>query len=86
MEYYSHIGQDKWVAETFRRARGGYFLDFGAFDGITTSNTIVLEKELGWTGICVEPNALLRRCLPSSQLHHRQLRSVDDEPRVTRIP
>jgi FkbM family methyltransferase len=56
MEYYSHIGQDKWVAEVFRRSRGGYFLDFGAFDGITTSNTLVLEKELGWFGICVEPN------------------------------
>jgi FkbM family methyltransferase len=56
MEFYSHIGQDKWVTEVFRRARGGYFLDFGAFDGITTSNTLFLEKELGWFGICVEPN------------------------------
>jgi FkbM family methyltransferase len=70
MEFYSHIGQDKWVAEVFRRARGGYFLDFGAFDGITTSNTLFLEKELGWFGICVEPNPLyytdvcrLRNCI-----------------------
>jgi FkbM family methyltransferase len=31
-------------------------LDFGAFDGKTISNTYFLEKELGWHGICVEPN------------------------------
>jgi FkbM family methyltransferase len=56
MEYASHIGQDRWVHEVFQTKRDGYFLDFGAFDGTTMSNTIFLERALGWQGICVEPN------------------------------
>ena len=47
--------QDLAVAEYFGFARGLYFVDIGAFDGVHLSNTYQLEKELGWTGICVEP-------------------------------
>jgi FkbM family methyltransferase len=54
--YRSHIGQDKWVAQVFNNSNDGYFLDFGAFDGISISNTYYLEKILRWNGICVEPN------------------------------
>ncbi|WP_430910993.1 FkbM family methyltransferase [Methylobacterium sp. sgz302541] len=50
------LGQDAWVARVFAGQRGGYFLDFGAFDGKDMSNTLYLERELGWRGICVEPN------------------------------
>jgi hypothetical protein len=35
--------------------RNGFFVEFGAFDGIT-ANTYMLEKEFGWTGILSEPN------------------------------
>lgn len=56
MHYTSHTGQDRWVAEVLRGKRGGYFLDFGGFDGLMTSNTFYLERFLGWTGIMVEPN------------------------------
>lgn len=54
--YQSHIGQDQWVAEVFKQKLSGYFLDFGAFDGFLLSNTYYLERNLGWSGICVEPN------------------------------
>lgn len=56
MDYVSHVGQDRWVAEVLDQKREGYFLDFGAFDGVIISNTLYLERELGWRGICVEPN------------------------------
>ncbi|MCF1481640.1 MULTISPECIES: FkbM family methyltransferase [Rhizobium/Agrobacterium group] len=56
MEFHSHIGQDRWVAEVFKGKKNGYFLDFGALDGVLTSNTYYLEKELGWSGIVVEAN------------------------------
>lgn len=56
IEFASHIGQDNWVVDVFLNNRGGYFLDFGAFDGIEISNTLTLERDLGWSGICVEPN------------------------------
>ena len=58
MNYFSHIGQDRWVNEVLRGRRNGYFLDFGTFDGVNHSNTFYFEKYLGWKGICVEPNPL----------------------------
>jgi FkbM family methyltransferase len=55
--YYSQYGQDIFlVEELFQGKTGGFFVDIGAHDGITLSNTYYLEKNLGWTGICVEPN------------------------------
>lgn len=33
----------------------GYFIDIGAYDGISNSNTFLLEQN-GWKGICFEPN------------------------------
>lgn len=55
-KYYSQDGQDKYVVEhLFNNKQGGIFVDIGAHDGITYSNTYYLEKELGWTGICIEP-------------------------------
>jgi FkbM family methyltransferase len=51
----SQIGQDVAVGEHFGWRRGGYFVDVGASDGTTISNTLQLERELGWRGICVEP-------------------------------
>ncbi len=57
LDYHSQIGQDKWVVEEiFNYARNGFFLELGASDGVIFSNTYVLEKELGWNGICIEPN------------------------------
>ena len=53
--FQSQLGQDKWIAELFKGKRNGYFVDVGAFDGYELSNTYYLEKELGWSGVCVEP-------------------------------
>ena len=39
----------------FKNKRDGFFLDIGANDGITLSNSYFFEKELGWKGICFEP-------------------------------
>jgi FkbM family methyltransferase len=53
----SQAGQDLWVyGEVFNEKKGGYFLDIGAHDGIALSNTFLLEKRYGWTGVCVEAN------------------------------
>jgi FkbM family methyltransferase len=48
--------QDQYVYETFfKNKKNGVFVDIGAHDGISFSNTYFFEKQLGWTGLCVEP-------------------------------
>jgi FkbM family methyltransferase len=54
--YFSQAGQDKFLNEVvFHGTRNGTFVEIGAADGVLYSNTYYFEKELGWTGICVEP-------------------------------
>lgn len=54
--YYSQLGQDRYVHEHFfKNKRNGVFVDIGAYDGITGSNSLFFEKELGWSGLCIEP-------------------------------
>ena len=54
--FYSQAGQDQWVLEKTNSKKFGYFLDIGAYDGINYSNTYYLEKNMGWSGICIEPD------------------------------
>jgi FkbM family methyltransferase len=51
----SQLGQDRIVDEYLRGKRDGIFVDIGAYDGVTFSNTLTLERERDWTGICIEP-------------------------------
>jgi FkbM family methyltransferase len=57
--FHSYQGQDRFVVAACGGQRGGFFLDSGASDGLSGSNTLTLEAEYGWTGICIEPNAQL---------------------------
>ena len=47
--------QDMFVLSQLNFKRGGFFVEFGATNGIDHSNTYLLEKEFGWTGILAEP-------------------------------
>ena len=49
------LRQDILVAVLARFKRNGYFVEFGATDGVYLSNTFLLEQQLGWTGILAEP-------------------------------
>jgi FkbM family methyltransferase len=46
--------QDVLAYLYFKGRREGFFLDIGAYDGKTYSNTYVFEQ-MGWKGICLEP-------------------------------
>lgn len=51
----SQLQQDLFVISQLNSKRNGYFVEFGATNGISMSNTYLLEKEFGWTGILCEP-------------------------------
>jgi FkbM family methyltransferase len=57
MQSFSQHGQDAFVYETFFKSKDGqgYFVDVGAYDGVTFSNSLFFERHLGWSGICIEP-------------------------------
>jgi FkbM family methyltransferase len=53
--YYGQHGEDYLLWHFFDFKRTGSFLDIGAHDGVSLSNTKSFEEQ-GWTGICVEPS------------------------------
>jgi FkbM family methyltransferase len=52
---YSQLQQDLAVLSYFNNMRNGYFVEIGSSDGISLNNTYLLEKEFGWSGLCIEP-------------------------------
>lgn len=51
----AQIFQDLFVLFMTNEKRGGYFVEFGATNGVTLSNSYLLEKSFGWDGILAEP-------------------------------
>ncbi|XP_018010984.1 protein Star-like isoform X2 [Hyalella azteca] len=64
-KFYSQHGQDKHVKEIFRDMKGGFFFEVGALTGESLSNTLYLERELGWTGVLMEPTPVSYHVLKS---------------------
>ncbi|NCJ08771.1 FkbM family methyltransferase [Synechococcales cyanobacterium C] len=57
LPFKSQKGQDRWVIfEVLPWKKNGFFIELAVADGVTHSNTYVLEKLFNWTGICIEPN------------------------------
>lgn len=52
----SQLFQDLFVLFNFNEKRNGTFLEFGATDGISLSNTYLLENTYGWKGVLAEPS------------------------------
>ena len=52
---YSQGQEEEAILKAFGDKKDGRFLDIGAYDGKTFSNTLALA-ERGWTGVCVEPS------------------------------
>jgi FkbM family methyltransferase len=57
---YSQYLQDVFIDFVFlQNDRNGYFIDIGAYDGVTISNTYYFEKNKQWNGVAVEPNKII---------------------------
>jgi len=50
----SQYGDELVVWHLLSRKTAGYYVEAGAYDGVTYSNTYFLEQ-IGWTGLLVEP-------------------------------
>ncbi|MBC7778813.1 MAG: FkbM family methyltransferase [Proteobacteria bacterium] len=59
----AQLRQDLFVLAQTDFKRNGYFVEFGATNGETLSNTHLLEKEFDWTGILAEPAQQWREAL-----------------------
>jgi FkbM family methyltransferase len=56
-KYFSQFGQDEYLdKKIFKKREKGFFIDIGAHDGITYSNSLFFERYRKWAGICIEPN------------------------------
>ena len=46
------------------KQKNGFFIECGALDGETRSNTLILEEELDWSGILIDADPVnLMQCL-----------------------
>jgi len=59
----SQFYQDFFVTYALKNKETGFFVEFGACDGIHLSNTYLLEKKFYWTGILSEPAKIWHEAL-----------------------
>ncbi|CAL4116001.1 unnamed protein product [Meganyctiphanes norvegica] len=48
------MGQTNEIRKILGYQKNGFFVECGALDGETGSNTLVFEKKLGWSGLLIE--------------------------------
>jgi len=76
--FYSQVGQDEWVNSILKNKTNGYFIELGAADGKIYSNTLFFERELNWSGICIEPNPLYKEDLKKNRRCNISTNCVSD--------
>jgi FkbM family methyltransferase len=63
----SQLRQDLFVLSHLSFKRNGYFVEFGATNGYDLSNTYLMEKEFGWSGILAEPATVWKKDLKNNR-------------------
>tara|TARA_R110000824_G_scaffold246649_3_gene435832 strand:- start:1685 stop:2287 length:603 start_codon:yes stop_codon:yes gene_type:complete len=74
MKNYSQINQDLYYLKYSKYRKCGYFLDIGANDGVTFSNTYLLETNYSYTGLCIEADpSAVEKCKESRRCEVEQI-------------
>jgi FkbM family methyltransferase len=63
----AQLRQDMFVISTLKFKKNGFFVEFGATNGVDLSNTYLLAKEFGWTGILAEPASIWHKDLKTNR-------------------
>lgn len=76
----SQFGQDIFVLNNiYNGKRNGYFVEVGSSEGLGGSNTLLLERDYGWQGICIECNPIYIPTLRQSRKCHISEAAVYNE-------
>jgi FkbM family methyltransferase len=59
----SQFRQDLFALSEVNFKQGGFFVEFGATNGVDISNTWLMEKQFGWRGILAEPGRVWHESL-----------------------
>jgi FkbM family methyltransferase len=70
----SQLGQEIFALIQTDFKKNGYFVEFGATNGLELSNTHLLEKEFGWSGILAEPATVWHK-----ELHKNRTCNIDTQ-------
>ncbi|MEO1158824.1 MAG: hypothetical protein AAFW74_00005, partial [Pseudomonadota bacterium] len=71
--------QDVVCALVHAGKRQGYFVEVGVGDGEKFSNTLLLERDLGWRGILAEPASMFHKSISDTRSAILDKRAVSDE-------
>ncbi len=63
----AQLEQDLFVLQEVGIKCDGFFVEIGACDGIKFSNTLLLEEDLGWSGILAEPAKVFHNKLKTNR-------------------
>ena len=80
---HGELRQDIFVLFITDSKRDGWFVEFGAMDGIRASNTLLLERDYGWSGIMSEPNPRYNANLEKNRRCRIDVRCVSDRTGAT---
>lgn len=72
----AQLGQDILALIENGFKRNGFFVEFGATDGVGLSNTYMLEKEFEWNGILAEPAHMWHAALAKNRKCHIETNCV----------
>jgi len=78
----SQHGQSAFVDKLLSRRRNGFFVECGAYDGETISNSLFFEQHRNWTGLLIEADPVYYHALlEKNRRAYVLLACLSDKPR-----